>query len=42
VDRTGGSTARARELLGWEPKVELVDGLRAQLDDLRALGSWVD
>jgi UDP-glucuronate 4-epimerase len=42
VDRTGGSIERARELLGWEPSVDLADGLRAQLDHLRALGSWFD
>jgi nucleoside-diphosphate-sugar epimerase len=42
VDRTGGSIERARDLLGWEPSVDLADGLRAQLDHLRSLGSWVD
>jgi nucleoside-diphosphate-sugar epimerase len=42
VDRTGGSIKRARDLLGWEPSVDLADGLRAQLDHLRSLGSWVD
>ena len=42
VDRTGGSIERARELLGWEPTVDLATGLRAQLDHLRVAGSWVD
>ncbi len=42
VDRTGDSTELARELPGWEPLVEVADGLRAQLDDLRALGSGID
>ncbi len=31
VQRTGGSTERAHELLGWEPRVSLVDGLAAQV-----------
>lgn len=31
VDRTGGSIDRARSLLGWEPRVDLRDGLAAQL-----------
>lgn len=31
VYRTGGSIERIHELLGWEPKIELRDGLRAQL-----------
>jgi UDP-glucuronate 4-epimerase len=30
VDRTGGSSARARALLGWEPQVDLSDGLAEQ------------
>ena len=42
VDRTGGAIEMARELLGWEPTVDLADGLRAQLDHLRSLGSWVE
>jgi UDP-glucuronate 4-epimerase len=32
VGRTGGSTERAREVLGWEPEVALEDGLSRQLD----------
>jgi UDP-glucuronate 4-epimerase len=32
VGRTGGSTERAREALGWEPEVALEDGLARQLD----------
>ena len=31
VQRTGGSTERAFELLGWEPRVSLEDGLAAQV-----------
>jgi nucleoside-diphosphate-sugar epimerase len=31
VGRTGGSTDRARSLLGWKPKVRLRDGLERQL-----------
>lgn len=31
VDRTGGSTERARTLLGWQPQVSLAEGLRAQV-----------
>ncbi|MFL6099162.1 MAG: NAD-dependent epimerase/dehydratase family protein [Actinomycetales bacterium] len=30
VRQTGGSTDRAHELLGWEPKVTVAQGLRAQ------------
>jgi nucleoside-diphosphate-sugar epimerase len=29
--RNGGATDRARELLGWQPRVSLRDGVRAQL-----------
>jgi UDP-glucuronate 4-epimerase len=32
VLRTGGSTVRIRELLGWEPRVGLTEGLRAQVE----------
>lgn len=32
VTRTGGSVERAAELLGWEPKVQVREGLSAQLD----------
>ncbi len=35
VARTGGSTDRARELLGWEPAVSIEDGLRTQLEHHR-------
>lgn len=35
VTRTGGSTERAKTVLGWKPKVPLRDGLEAQLDWLR-------
>lgn len=31
VDRTGGSTERARRLLGWQPVVSLEEGLAQQL-----------
>jgi nucleoside-diphosphate-sugar epimerase len=31
VQRTGGSTERAHQLLGWEPRVSLEDGLAAQV-----------
>ena len=30
--RNGGATERARELLGWEPRVSLRDGVAAQLE----------
>jgi nucleoside-diphosphate-sugar epimerase len=30
--RNGGSTERARTLLGWEPHVALRDGIAAQLE----------
>jgi nucleoside-diphosphate-sugar epimerase len=30
--RNGGAIDRARELLGWEPRVSLRDGITAQLD----------
>ena len=33
VARTGGSTARAREALGWEPEVSLEIGLAHQLEE---------
>lgn len=32
VRKTGGDTTRARELLAWQPQVELVDGLSQQLE----------
>jgi len=32
VFRTGGSSERARELLGWEPKVSIREGLAAQYE----------
>jgi len=32
VQRTGADTTLARQQLGWEPSVRLVDGLRATLD----------
>jgi UDP-glucuronate 4-epimerase len=35
---TGGSTERARELLGWKPQVDLPEGLAAQIAAQRASG----
>lgn len=35
VDRTGGSIERARRLLGWQPVVELCDGLGAEIEWMR-------
>jgi UDP-glucuronate 4-epimerase len=32
VDRTGGRIDRAYELLGWEPKIDVPEGLAAQAD----------
>jgi nucleoside-diphosphate-sugar epimerase len=32
VRRTGGDTRRARQSLGWAPRLSLVDGLRTELD----------
>lgn len=32
VQRTGGDTSAIRELLGWQPKVELKDGVREQFE----------
>jgi dTDP-glucose 4,6-dehydratase len=37
-ERRRPDIARAREILGWEPKVNLVDGLRATIDWARASG----
>jgi len=37
VLRTGGSIERARAALGWEPRVDLRDGLAAELDWMRTL-----
>jgi UDP-glucose 4-epimerase len=37
VRRTGGSTERAQELLGWSPKVNLRDGLQAQYEWMNQL-----
>jgi UDP-glucuronate 4-epimerase len=37
VRQTGGSTDRAHEVLGWEPRVSLRDGLAAQVDWSRAV-----
>ena len=31
-------SSRAREVLGWEPKVEILDGLRRSVDFYRKLG----
>lgn len=36
VRRTGADTTRARDELGWRPRVNLVEGLRAELDWVRA------
>ncbi len=36
VRRTGGAIDRARAMLGWEPRVPLADGMRAQLAWARA------
>lgn len=36
VLRTGGSTERARELLGWAPEVALAEGLARQVEWARA------
>jgi UDP-glucuronate 4-epimerase len=36
VERTGGATDRARELLGWEPHVTVPQGVQAQLTWHRA------
>ena len=35
VRRTAGDTSRARESLGWRPRVSLRDGLRSELDWVR-------
>jgi nucleoside-diphosphate-sugar epimerase len=35
VRRTAGDTSRARESLGWRPRVSLRDGLRTELDWVR-------
>jgi UDP-glucuronate 4-epimerase len=35
VRRTAGDTSRARECLGWRPRVSLRDGLRSELDWVR-------
>jgi len=37
VRRTNADTTRARECLGWEPRVALRDGLRSELEWVRAL-----
>lgn len=42
VTRTGGDIERARDLLGWEPRTSLRDGLAAQLAHQRAHRSSVD
>jgi UDP-glucuronate 4-epimerase len=39
VERTGGSIERARQLLGWTPRVSLEDGLAMQLAWHRQRGS---
>ena len=36
VTRTGGSVERAGELLGWEPKTQVREGIAAQLEWHRA------
>jgi UDP-glucuronate 4-epimerase len=36
VARTGADTSAARDRLGWRPHVDLVDGLRSELDWVRA------
>jgi nucleoside-diphosphate-sugar epimerase len=35
VRRTAGDTGRARDSLGWRPRVSLRDGLRSELDWVR-------
>jgi UDP-glucuronate 4-epimerase len=35
VVRTGADTSAARQRLGWRPRVDLVDGLRSELDWVR-------
>ena len=42
VVRTGGSTTRINELLGWYPRTDLRQGLRNQLDWHTALAAAVD
>ncbi len=37
VQQTGGSIDAAYELLGWEPRVELAEGLAAQIEWSRSL-----
>ncbi len=37
VTRTGGTIDRAVELLGWKPVTDVTDGLRAEIDWMRAL-----
>ncbi|WP_448642059.1 NAD-dependent epimerase/dehydratase family protein [Geodermatophilus sp. URMC 63] len=37
--RTGGDTTRAQQILGWQPRTDLRDGLRQQLDWVRSLTS---
>lgn len=41
VSRTGGSTSRAKSLLGWTPAVGIEEGLRSQLDWMRGLQTSV-
>ena len=33
--RTAGDTSRARQSIGWRPRVSLRDGLRSELDWVR-------
>jgi len=37
--RTGGNTTKLERLTGWEPAWGLADGLRAQIDWLRSIGT---
>ncbi len=37
MQRTGGAIDRAQELLGWEPRFQLRDGLAAQVEWCRSM-----
>ncbi|WP_395705308.1 NAD-dependent epimerase/dehydratase family protein [Rhodococcus ruber] len=42
VTRTGGSTERIREALGWEPTVSIEEGLRAHVEWARSMEKRAD